>query len=44
MILGTLPDPIMVEDVVIDTTKDKEPTQEEIILNLFGEENIVMEE
>lgn len=44
MILGTLPDPIMVEDVVIDTTNDKEPTQEEIILNLFGEENIVMEE
>ena len=25
MIQGTLPDPIMVEDVVIDTTKDKEP-------------------
>lgn len=44
MINGTLPDPIKVEDVVIDKKIMKEPSQEEIILNLFGEENITITE
>lgn len=45
MLNGTLPDPIVVEDVFVDTEKDREKTQEEIVLDLFGEGNItVMEE
>lgn len=45
MLNGTLPDPIQVQDVVVDTEKNKEKTQEEIVLDLFGKENItVMEE
>lgn len=45
MLNGTLPEPIVVEDVFVDTEKDREKTQEEVVLDLFGEGNItVMEE
>lgn len=44
MINGTLPEPIKIEDVVIKRTEVKEPTQEETIMNLFGEENITVTE
>ena len=44
MINGTLPEPVIIEDVVIEEKIVKEPTQEEVILNLFGEENITITE
>lgn len=45
MLNGTLPEPVVVEDVFVDTEKDREKTQEEVVLDLFGEGNItVMEE
>lgn len=44
MINGTLPEPIIVEDVVIKKEVVKEKTQEEIVLDLFGKENIVITE
>ena len=44
MTTGTLPDPIKIDDVIKETTAIKEPTQEETILSLFGEENIIITE
>lgn len=45
MINGTLPEPVFVEQVEIHTSVVKEKTQDEVILDLFGEENItIMEE
>lgn len=44
MINGTLPEPITVEDVVIHKEEKVEKTQEETVLDLFGEENIIITE
>lgn len=42
---GTLPMPILIEDIVIEKKSIKEKTQEETVLELFGKENItIMEE
>ncbi|MEG0360327.1 MAG: DNA polymerase III subunit gamma/tau [Longicatena sp.] len=41
---GTLPEPIQIEDVKIKEDKIVEETQEEVILNLFGEDNIKITE
>lgn len=44
MLNGTLPEPIIVEDVVIHKEAKVEKTQEETVLDLFGEENIIITE
>ena len=44
MIAGTLPDPIQIEAVTIEKKKVKELTQEEAVLDLFGQENIIITE
>lgn len=44
MINGTLPEPIPIEDVIIKKEVVIEKTQEEVVLDLFGEENIVITE
>ena len=45
MLNGTLPEPVQVQDVVVNTEKNREKTQDEVVLDLFGENNItVMEE
>ena len=45
MVNGTLPDPIRVESVIVNNEETREKTQEEIVLDLFGKDNItVMEE
>lgn len=42
---GTLPVPVVIEDIVIEKKVVKEKTQEEAVLELFGKENItIMEE
>ena len=44
MIAGTLPDPIQIEAVTIEKKEVKELTQEEAVLDLFGQENIIITE
>lgn len=44
MINGTLPEPLKIEDVAVEDKTVVEPTQEETILSLFGEENITITE
>ena len=44
MINGTLPEPIQIETVKIEKKEIVEKTQEETILDLFGEENIIITE
>ena len=44
MINGTLPEPIQIETVKIERKEIVEKTQEETILDLFGEENIIITE
>lgn len=44
MLNGTLPDPIKIDDVIINRNEVIEKTQEEIVLDLFGEENIIITE
>lgn len=41
---NTLPVPISIEDVIINTQVINEPTQEETIVDLFGKENIIIKE
>lgn len=41
---GTLPEPVQIKDVLIEKIEIHEETQEESILNLFGEENIIITE
>ena len=44
MIAGTLPDPIQIDAVTIEKKEIKELTQEEAVLDLFGQENIIITE
>ncbi len=44
MIAGTLPDPIQIETVEKNETEIKDKTQEEVVLDLFGKENIIITE
>lgn len=44
MIAGTLPEPIQIEAVTVDKTEIRELTQEEAVLDLFGQENIIITE
>lgn len=45
MVNGTLPEPVQVESVIVNNEETREKTQEEIVLDLFGKDNItVMEE
>ena len=44
MIAGTLPEPIQIEAVTIERKEVKELTQEEAVLDLFGQENIIITE
>lgn len=44
MLAGTLPQPVVVENVTIQKEQEKEMTQEETILDLFGKDNIVVTE
>lgn len=44
MINGTLSEPIQIETVKIERKEIVEKTQEETILDLFGEENIIITE
>ena len=44
MIAGTLPDPIQIETVEKNQTEIKDKTQEEVVLDLFGKENIIVTE
>lgn len=44
MIAGTLPDPIQIDAVVIEKKEEKELSQEEAVLDLFGQENIIVTE
>ena len=44
MIAGTLPEPVIVETVTIQKKENKEMTQEETILDLFGKENVIITE
>lgn len=45
MINGTLPDPVSIDYVKVNKTVEKVKTQDEVILELFGEDNItIMEE
>lgn len=45
MVNGTLPEPVQVESIIVNNEETREKTQEEIVLDLFGKDNItVMEE
>lgn len=45
MVNGTLPEPVRVESVIVNNEETREKTQDEIVLDLFGKDNItVMEE
>lgn len=44
MLAGTLPDPIQIETIENNKIEEKDKTQEEIVLNLFGKENIIVTE
>ena len=44
MVNGTLPDPIRVESVIVNNEETREKTQEEIVLDLFGKDNITVME
>lgn len=44
MLAGTLPDPIQIETIENNKIEEKDKTQEEIVLDLFGKENIIVTE
>ena len=44
MLAGTLPDPIQIETIEKNKPEEKDKTQEEIVLDLFGKENIIVTE
>ncbi len=44
MLAGTLPDPIQIETIENNKIEEKDKTQEEIVLDLFGKENIIVME
>ena len=44
MLAGTLPDPIQIETIENNKIEEKDKTQEEIVVDLFGKENIIVTE
>ena len=44
MLAGTLPDPVQIETIEKNKPEEKDKTQEEIVLDLFGKENIIVTE
>ena len=44
MINGTLPEPVVIEDVIVRKEVIKEKSQDEIVIDLFGKENITIME